>query len=88
MANPVRTPLDEACNTAGGSTRLAELLTQRGRKTSKASISRWKKERVPAEACPDIEAVTGVTCERLRPDVRWDVLRSKCRKVNDNKASA
>jgi DNA-binding transcriptional regulator YdaS (Cro superfamily) len=43
---------------------------------SKASISRWKKERVPAEACPDIEAITGVKCEELRPDISWEVLRT------------
>lgn len=33
---------------------------------------------VPAERCPDIEAATGgaVTCEELRPDVSWHVLRN------------
>jgi DNA-binding transcriptional regulator YdaS (Cro superfamily) len=64
-----------ACEAAKGSSRLAQLLTARGRKVSKASISRWKKERVPAEYCPDIEALTGVKCEELRPDVNWAVLR-------------
>jgi DNA-binding transcriptional regulator YdaS (Cro superfamily) len=48
-----------------------------GRPVSKASISRWKKERVPAEVCPDIEALTGMRCEELRPDVNWGVLRRK-----------
>jgi DNA-binding transcriptional regulator YdaS (Cro superfamily) len=76
MDNTASLPLSRACEVAGGSTRLAELLTSRGRKTSKASISRWKSDRVPAEACPDIEALTGVKCEELRPDVRWDVLRT------------
>lgn len=38
--------------------------------------SMWKKRgRVPAEHCPAIERETGVVCERLRPDVAWDVLR-------------
>ena len=36
-----------------------------------------KKERVPAEACPDIEALTGIACELLRPDVNWSVLRAR-----------
>lgn len=30
---------------------------------------------VPAELCPVIERETGVSCEDLRPDVAWDVLR-------------
>lgn len=74
-----KSALDQACAAVGGSSRLAELLTARGRKVSKASVSRWKKERVPAEACPDIEAITGVKCEELRPDVNWSVLRKKAR---------
>lgn len=69
--------LELACAAAKGSSRLAQLLTQRGRPTSKASISRWKRERVPAEACPDIEELTGIKCEQLRPDVSWGVLRKK-----------
>ena len=37
--------------------------------------------RIPAEHCPTIEAATRargqvVTCEELRPDVAWSVLRS------------
>ena len=31
---------------------------------------------VPAEQCPNIEALTGVRCEDLRPDVNWAVLRA------------
>ena len=42
-------------------------------------ISQWSlgRRQVPAERCPDIERVTGgaVTCEDLRPDVDWSVLR-------------
>lgn len=77
----ITTPLEKACAAAGGSSRLAELLTERGRKVSKASISRWKKERVPAEACPDIEAITGIKCEELRPDISWEVLRKSPKKA-------
>lgn len=75
--------LEQACLAVNGSTRLAELLTERlsargsERRVSKSSISRWKKEQVPAEFCPDIEAITGTKCEALRPDVNWSVLRTK-----------
>src|SRR5438874_1604035 len=75
MEAVAKTPLERACEAVHGSSRLAALLTANGRKVSKASISRWKKERVPAEACPDIEAITGIPCEELRPDVSWAVLR-------------
>jgi DNA-binding transcriptional regulator YdaS (Cro superfamily) len=80
----ILSPLQKACDAAGGSSRLAELLTERGRErgrsVSKASISRWKRDRVPAEACPDIEAITGVKCEELRPDISWEVLRKSAGK--------
>lgn len=74
--NPSLPALERACKAVAGSTRLAQLLTERGRKVSKSSISRWKREQVPAEACPDIEAITGVKCEDLRADVNWAVLRN------------
>jgi DNA-binding transcriptional regulator YdaS (Cro superfamily) len=80
MEHSQNSALERACQSVHGSTRLAQLLTERGRKVSKASVSRWKRERVPAEICPDIEAITGVPCEELRPDVHWDVLRGRCKK--------
>lgn len=42
------------------------------------TVNRWiARGRVPAEHCPDIELATSgrVTCEQLRPDVKWRVLR-------------
>lgn len=43
------------------------------------TIHQWLsgKRPVPAERCPSIERLTGgaVTCEELRPDVEWQVLR-------------
>lgn len=43
-------------------------------------VSFWAngKRQVPAERCPDIERITNglVTCEELRPDVNWVVLRN------------
>jgi DNA-binding transcriptional regulator YdaS (Cro superfamily) len=65
-----REALKRACVKAGNQTELALKL---GRQ--KAAVSRWMRERVPAEVCPDIERLTGVRCEELRPDVAWDVLR-------------
>jgi DNA-binding transcriptional regulator YdaS (Cro superfamily) len=42
-------------------------------------VSQWRNgvRDVPAERCPDIEAATGgaITCEELRPDVNWAVVR-------------
>ena len=48
-------------------------------------ISQWASgvRQVPAERCPAIERATNcaVTCEELRPDVDWAVLRGKKRKA-------
>lgn len=42
------------------------------------TIQSWLRTRVPAEWCPAIERATGgeFTCEQLRPDVEWEVLRT------------
>ena len=52
-------------------------------------ISQWANHirNVPAGRCPDIEAATGgaVTCEELRPDVNWSVLRARKRSASPNK---
>jgi DNA-binding transcriptional regulator YdaS (Cro superfamily) len=63
--------LDTAIERAGGVTALARGLGMK----SYAVVQQWRLNRVPAEHCPLIEALTGVRCEELRPDVRWDVLR-------------
>lgn len=43
-------------------------------------VSFWVsgQRQVPAERCPEIERITNgqVTCEELRPDVNWAVLRN------------
>jgi DNA-binding transcriptional regulator YdaS (Cro superfamily) len=45
---------------------------------AQSTVSMWKaRKRVPAENCPAIERETGVRCERLRPDIPWDVLREQ-----------
>jgi DNA-binding transcriptional regulator YdaS (Cro superfamily) len=41
-------------------------------------VWKWlRMQSVPADRCPDIEYATAgkVTCEELRPDVKWWVLR-------------
>ncbi len=38
------------------------------------AVSKWK-TRVPAERCPELEKLTGIRCERLRPDIDWAILR-------------
>lgn len=44
-------------------------------------VEHWiKSGRVSAEKCPDVEALTGIKCEELRPDVNWAVLRKQPRK--------
>jgi DNA-binding transcriptional regulator YdaS (Cro superfamily) len=50
---------------------------------TKQVISNWKARGVPAEYCPQIEALTNgqVRCEDLRPDVQWSVLRRKAKPV-------
>lgn len=76
------TPLDSAITSAGGIQALASALH-----CSASAPSMWRKRgRIPAEYCPAIERLTReraaidpdrpiVTCEELRPDVAWDVLR-------------
>ena len=64
-------PIYQAAKAVGGVSALARRL---GR--SPAVVQQWIKNRVPAEYCPAIEAVTGVRCEELRPDVQWGVLRN------------
>lgn len=64
-------PLQKAFDAAGGPTALAALLGEK-----QSTVSNWKlRGRVPAEKCPDVERLTGVRCEELRPDVDWAYLR-------------
>jgi DNA-binding transcriptional regulator YdaS (Cro superfamily) len=67
----VKTPLDRAIERAGGPASLARLL-----RVSSNLPNMWKvRGKVPADYCPAIERETGVSCEELRPDVAWGVLR-------------
>lgn len=78
MAN--KHPIDKAAAVIGSKAALARALN-----VTKAAVGQWKAEgrNVPAEHCPDIERLTGVTCEELRPDVNWSVLRQARRRSKD-----
>lgn len=89
------TPVDAlklAVGLAGGQSSLAEKLPvdADGKPVSSARVWNWvnRAQQAPAEACPDIEAITGVTCEQLRPDVNWSVLRKPSRKARITPAAA
>lgn len=75
------TPVDalaDAIRLADGQSALAEKLSAVApAPVSQARVWNWIKrdQRAPAEMCPLIERVTGVACERLRPDVDWAYLR-------------
>lgn len=72
----------KACSTLKGQAELARRL-----EVTPAAVHQWCNgtRRVPAEQCPLIERATRnasggdpslvVTCEELRPDVEWGVLR-------------
>jgi DNA-binding transcriptional regulator YdaS (Cro superfamily) len=72
METKTETALEQAIKLAGGVTKLSRDLNLNGH----AVIYQWGKTRVPAEQCPNIERLTGIRCEELRPDVAWSVLRS------------
>lgn len=66
--------IQRAIDVAGSITSLANDLG-----VTPQAICFWRdgKRKIPADKCPLIELVTGVTCESLRPDVAWSVLRNK-----------
>lgn len=55
-------------------------------KVSKPTVSQWipakrsHRRPIPPVRCLQIERLTGVTCEELRPDIDWSVLRGQKRK--------
>lgn len=72
---PEKEALRRAADVLGGQAALAELLGY----TDRRNVWPWfnTDRKFPAEHCPLVERATGVTCEELRPDVQWDVLRTK-----------
>jgi len=66
--------LRQAIKLSGGQSALARAIN-----SSPQAINNWlARGKVPAEHCPSIESATSgaVTCEDLRPDVAWAVLRA------------
>lgn len=75
--------LDEAVDRAGTQGALAAVLTKEsGQKITQQSVSLWCKGAYPfpTELCPIVEERYGVTCERLRSDIRWYVVRGGAKK--------
>lgn len=71
--NKNRNPaLEDAIRAAGGLSQLARKLTlHTDRMVLMQNIDRWRKHTLPPMHCPAIEAVTGVKCEKLRPDIQF-----------------
>jgi DNA-binding transcriptional regulator YdaS (Cro superfamily) len=81
-------PIMRAVRIAGGAAQLARMMTIYGPEgLTRMSIYLWMKpgKKVPAEYCPDIERLTGVLCEDLRPDVNWGFLRGTRRVTRSSK---
>lgn len=70
--------LNDYLKKRGASVRLARAIG-----VAPAVVSQWicGIRPIPAERCPAIEAATdgAVTCEDLRPDVPWHLIRQKLR---------
>ena len=67
-----------AIDLAEGPTALMSKLNQRGFDISSHNvIGQWVKNGVPPKYCPDIEEITGVTCEALCPTVKWGLVRDR-----------
>lgn len=66
-------PIQEAISIAGNITKLAK-----GLGVTPQAVCFWRdgKRETPADKCPLIEQMTGVSCERLRPDVAWAYIRN------------
>jgi DNA-binding transcriptional regulator YdaS (Cro superfamily) len=82
--------IDSVLERANGCAALASDLTKRlEQDISRTRVWNWinRDKRFPAEFCPSIEAITGITCEQLRPDVEWSVLRGKKRKAKQSPVS-
>jgi hypothetical protein len=77
-ANPNRPALQEALDAVKGEPALRQQLNERGWSIkSRNVIAQWLANGVPPKYCPDIEALTGVTCERLCPEVKWGLVRDR-----------
>jgi DNA-binding transcriptional regulator YdaS (Cro superfamily) len=59
--------LQRAIDKAGSQTALAAAIGK-----TQGHVSAWmRRNGAPADICPSIEAITGVRCEELQPDLVW-----------------
>jgi len=66
--------LTKAIDLIGSQTALAKAIG-----STSQTVNNWiRRGNVPADRCPAIELATAgaVTCEELRPDIPWSVLRN------------
>jgi DNA-binding transcriptional regulator YdaS (Cro superfamily) len=77
--------LQAAVAVIGSQSQLASELSKRSSEpVSQARVWNWinRDGGAPSEVCPDIEDLTGISCERLCPSTNWAVLRRKKRAAN------
>jgi DNA-binding transcriptional regulator YdaS (Cro superfamily) len=73
-----RAPIEAAINEVGGKQEMVRQLNARGWEiASDKVVHQWLLNGVPARYCPDIEALTGIPCESLCPDVKWGLVRNR-----------
>lgn len=77
---PAQLAAERAIKVLGGPVNAARVLQVKDERHQ--TVQSWLRNRVPAEYCPAIERETRlmgdvVTCEQMRPDVAWGVLREK-----------
>lgn len=63
MSTP-REALERAAKAVGGFAQLADLLM-----VSRQAVYKWLETNVPPKRCADVERLTGVPREHLRPDI-------------------
>ncbi len=71
---------ERAIDILGGPVKAARALDVKDHRHQ--TVQSWLRNRVPAEYCPAIEretraAGTVISCEELRPDIPWGVLREQ-----------
>uniref|UniRef100_UPI003F7EEC5E YdaS family helix-turn-helix protein n=1 Tax=Xanthomonas sp. 0924 TaxID=2835534 RepID=UPI003F7EEC5E len=67
--------IDQAVECAGGQAALARMISTERRLFRQGHVWDWVNKTPlgpPPDACPLIEAATGISCDLLRPDLRWE----------------
>ena len=61
---PSKHPLDIAAHAIGGYSKLAEAL-----QISRQAVAKWRHRQIPAERVREVERISGVSRQILRPDL-------------------